>query len=233
MNSTLTVPVMKDLFAMLAQSETKMLSAKLYGKKVRIALSNSGNFMYLARNARRRGYMLSDETLANLTDVQPLVNKPISYAEDLIRSLKLRKRFLDKNRHLNLWPTLSKEVEAATEENFKKLLDFKADPKDNYGSLSVSEFARSLGLPTIEHHKTLTLKTAGLSDYWLKQIADAIANKKDFSYSWRKGYDYSFQLKNCDDGEYKGWLSQEFKDCGNGHYWLVISPTQCIFCEND
>jgi len=57
--------------------------------------------------------------------------------------------------------------------------------------------------------------------------------KQDYSYHWEHGYDNSVSTKLGEDGIYRGWFSREYKGTGNGHYWLLISPTQAIFAEDD
>ena len=54
---------------------------------------------------------------------------------------------------------------------------------------------------------------------------------KTFKYYYaenRYGYDNHIEVRRD-----RAWLSREYKDCGNGHYYLLISPTHAIFCEDD
>lgn len=81
--------------------------------------------------------------------------------------------------------------------------------------------------------KKITLKSAKAPQYIINEVKDAILNKKDFRVYWRAGYDYSVSGKTCDDGIYRAWLNEEFKDCGNGHYYMMVSDTQAIHLEDD
>ena len=58
-------------------------------------------------------------------------------------------------------------------------------------------------------------------------------NNESYSHSWRKGYDNSIEFRLCDDGKKRGWYSEEFKNCGNGHYYLALDERRAIFCEDD
>ena len=63
-------------------------------------------------------------------------------------------------------------------------------------------------------------------------IKESITNKRNFSYRWRNGYDNSFEIRfgepyNC------AWYSEEYKDCGNGHYYFLLDETHVIFGEDD
>jgi len=62
----------------------------------------------------------------------------------------------------------------------------------------------------------------------------AIKNKNDYHYSWRKGYDNRVECAFSENNnEMRGWYSEEYKNYGNGHYYLAIDSTHAIFCEND
>ena len=67
-----------------------------------------------------------------------------------------------------------------------------------------------------------------------EQVSLAIANKEDYhSPRWIKGYDNSVSVQKGKDGIVRGWYSEEYRDCGNGHYYLLIDAKHAIFSEND
>ena len=67
-----------------------------------------------------------------------------------------------------------------------------------------------------------------------EQVRQAIANKEDYhSPRWEKGYDNSVSVKKGEDGIVRGWYSEEYRGCGNGHYYLLIDAKHAIFYEND
>ena len=86
--------------------------------------------------------------------------------------------------------------------------------------------------------KTLRYKKG---DHWTRlRVRDAIslgasATPGDFSRSfrWRNGYDNSVEIRKETDGTLHGWYSEEYKDCGNGYYWLLLDQDHCFFCEKD
>lgn len=70
--------------------------------------------------------------------------------------------------------------------------------------------------------------------YGKEALAVAIADGRDFNYAWRDGYDNSVEVRFSDsDGEAKGWYSEEYKGCGNGHYYLLFDADHAIFYEDD
>lgn len=46
----------------------------------------------------------------------------------------------------------------------------------------------------------------------------------------RAGYDVSFEY-DAETG--RAWYSEEYRDCGNGHYYLALDESTAIFCEDD
>ena len=80
------------------------------------------------------------------------------------------------------------------------------------------------------------IKAVNYDKYWSfeEQVSLAIANKEDYhSPRWIKGYDNSVSVQKGKDGIVRGWYSEEYRDCGNGHYYLLIDAKHAIFSEND
>lgn len=64
-----------------------------------------------------------------------------------------------------------------------------------------------------------------------KKIADALDSKQDYS-SGRihAGYDVSFEYK---ADKNKAWYSEEYRNCGNGHYYIALDANMALFIEHD
>lgn len=63
-------------------------------------------------------------------------------------------------------------------------------------------------------------------------LAQAIRDGRNYRFAWRDGYDNSVEVSFSDD-EARGWYSEEYKGCGNGHYYLLFDATHAIFYEDD
>ncbi len=61
-------------------------------------------------------------------------------------------------------------------------------------------------------------------------IRRALTEKKKHSESITVSYDVSFEY-NPDIK--KAWYSEEYRNCGNGHYYLALSENTAVFAEND
>ena len=64
-----------------------------------------------------------------------------------------------------------------------------------------------------------------------ERIATALDHKQDYS-SGRihAGYDVTFTYESKKD---KAWYSEEYRNCGNGHYYIALDANTALFVEND
>lgn len=62
------------------------------------------------------------------------------------------------------------------------------------------------------------------------EIQEAMDSKYRYVVDTRTSYDVRFEY---DPEENKAWYSEEYKDCGNGHYYLAIDANTALFYEND
>ena len=64
-----------------------------------------------------------------------------------------------------------------------------------------------------------------------EEIRVALENKQAYdSGRCRANYDVSFSY--C-PAKHKAWYSEEYKDCGNGHYYIALDANTALFVEND
>lgn len=62
------------------------------------------------------------------------------------------------------------------------------------------------------------------------QIAAALKSKTKCSIRERTGYDVSFEY---DPEKNMAWYSEEYKGCGNGHYYIALDENAALFIEDD
>ena len=65
-----------------------------------------------------------------------------------------------------------------------------------------------------------------------KRVAECIKNGGEFSRRWENGYDNTVEIANR-NGEKLAWYSEEYRGCGNGHYYLMFDATHAIYYEDD
>jgi hypothetical protein len=73
-----------------------------------------------------------------------------------------------------------------------------------------------------------------LNDKELADIANALENKLPIRVGTdgriTNGYDVSYNYQPEDN---KAWYSEEYRGCGNGHYYLALDATHALFYEDD
>ena len=63
-----------------------------------------------------------------------------------------------------------------------------------------------------------------------ERIARAIAGNEKLRERARVGYDVTYEF---DPAKKKAWYSEEYRDCGNGHYYYAFDENLAVFCEDD
>jgi len=88
-------------------------------------------------------------------------------------------------------------------------------------------------------HKPAKVKKMHFGRKWLNdnKLAQIELNLKDKNKVtiWSdgrltNGYDVTFNYQPEDN---KAWYSEEYRGCGNGHYYLALDATHALFYEDD
>lgn len=201
--------------------------------RTRFATTISNDVLIMGERKRRFGFFFDSEYV-NYQDFFKVIKsrkKELTPAEKYCEDLIKYKRYLEKNLHPNLYEYWKEEIENINSENIKNFINAEGI-KSHYDAW---DMAPKFNLPRIEHYKTLSIKSClpkYMQERVLREIKDALDNKKDYSISWRHNYDYSLEIV-FKNNVGRAWLAQEYKNCGNGHYWLIIGENHCIFCEDD
>ena len=78
------------------------------------------------------------------------------------------------------------------------------------------------------------VKTMYFGKYRNEMISNTIktnmAKKIKTSETARANYDVSFEYNPENN---KAWYSEEYKNCGNGHYYIALNNKQALFVEDD
>ena len=134
-----------------------------------------------------------------------------------------------------LWSNMKNDFEkllSLSENEFKYYIDcdynerFKLDKEYNI-SQWVDDLVYSAykGIKTINYYKYER-------DEIREIVKNKITNNGDYRYKWRNVYDNCVETTTI-NGIYCGWYSEEYKDCGNGYYYLMLDEKRAIFIEKD
>lgn len=160
---------------------------------------------------------------------------------------KFRKRFIKAKNLLlasGLWqsfiPALDKVI-AMTDEEFAEFVDYGLgkDGKNIWNEVHNGgkyTFLNALGSDLICSFfakKMFVTPNWGWRKDIKGKVINSIANKEEFTERWTDGYDNSIFVFQQNNGELCASYSEEFRGCGNGHYYLLFDATHAIHYEDD
>lgn len=88
------------------------------------------------------------------------------------------------------------------------------------------------GIPKI---KTMNFGSKYINDLERQKIKNAMYSKTPYGTFAYTNYDVSFSYKPKSDNDNieRAWYSEEYKGCGNGHYYLALDNEHALYCEDD
>ena len=205
----------------------------------RLFISNDGGFVCeCMKFSKSKGYIVPQDVYTN--EWVSMAKVGASASVDKVNRMK--KRATDAYKMLSesgLWPDIKREIE-----EFLKLSDedirkdfvemgvyalYQAKKYDWYATYQVfGEFLKDKCWKSISFDKWDTSKQLVLTN-----VQNAISLKRDFSHRWRNNYDNSLEVNFNKDGIGRAWYSEEYKNCANGHYYLLFDYNHAIFYEDD
>lgn len=203
---------------------------------VRFSKEEGGTVFVYAKGRRNRGWRMDEDQF--LRQFAPVVLDPEEQTRKWHRRLAKAIACMQGS---GLWPDLCevyKNLATMPYEDWKKARDlywkamkledeellakypFLAQQDNSYFSeladakLKKMNFGKSLN-GQMEHH----------------YLDEAFHDHRPYSTGRiRAGYDVSAEYA---PEKQKGWYSEEYRNCGNGHYYLMLNQVYAVFCEDD
>lgn len=202
-------------------------------EKKRLFISDQGHICYFPKGKRSYGYIMYHETISNITICKPII----------VDTLKVVKNFLNNVvKYLTasgLWVNIKEDYIKILSQGDDYLktainLDFSEQRKFLESTIGVSSFH-------VDDIVTSALKGIKQINYdkyerthYRNIIGEQIRNKEgNFRYHWVNGYDCSVQISKDNVGNLFAWYSEEYRGCGNGHYYFALDERRAIFVEDD
>ena len=221
-----------------AVENKEIVSAKTKeGKVYRLFHATNGLLCYFPPRRSRVGYKVHMDLFETFVSFQ-------GKKEPLNEDAKLKKQYnvIAKYKKLASQSTISN----SWIEDCKKLPDFETWKKDlkadNFGTPCEPRPKGLYDLHITTGNK-IDGKVVSLSriekeySYAIKRLRDAIKEKKAvgtiISNVRFAGYDMSISVEQKANGEIMGYLSLEYKGCGNGYYYLLINDENFIGYDVD
>ena len=170
--------------------------------------------------------------------------KPTDKFARFVKRAKKASRYLAES---GMWPDIKKEIDeflTMGEEKQRELVnDILTDSYELYYR-QAREGGKWEKFYTTQIFCSFALKNCFKSiaynkwerETYTKMVEQIVRDRKDFSRRWTNGYDISLdiQMIETNDGNYyRGWYAEEYRGCGNGHYYLLLDATHAIFYEDD
>lgn len=208
----------------------KFIITDMNGNKTtkRLFISVQDNICEFAHRSRKKGYILDVD---NIADIKLYISTKTEL-DYFRRNLSNVIKYLSNS---GLWqPILNGAIHLSSlsDDEIKSIKDYtkyyEYNKENNIKFWSYDCFLSLFGKRAI---KTINLHRFQ-KDEILSRIADAIKNKRNYAHKWQKGYDNSIEL-NFDRDISCGWYCEEYRGCGNGHYYFLLDNVHALFCEDD
>jgi len=219
-------------------------------KIVRLGRTGDGDPLIMLQGSHHKGTYLANST--DITDIRPIKKRDTDPAIKWEKQVKKLVKMLETS---GLWGNVLAELQQALRigyDTLKKAYDAerqhnasdsyevaKAKKVEQVRAICPQLIVRRDGKDYIDtsiiwHYLDLRVKKMYFGKYEnarrLAEITTALRNNTGRVFQVTAGYDVSFQYN---PELRKAWYSEEYRNCGNGYYWLVLNNTHALFCEKD
>lgn len=196
----------------------------------KLFVSDYGNVCEFKKRSSRSGYRIGVLNIASI-EVKPKT-PPIKVCRN---NLRLVINYLSKS---GLWTPMlmgAKFLSMMSDEELLTMRDW-----DCYHRVMTNELANKgiawFGGDCFNALFEKSIKTMRFMsydrDYQKRRLKESIDKKENLTYRWRNGYDNHYEI--CFSEDYsRGWYSEEYKNCGNGHYYYLLDECHVLFGEDD
>lgn len=224
------------------------------GQNVRIAKESSSGFVFAKSSSKYGRRFDTAEILENYT-LAETVDENIAWHKRLNRAIKamtvsglwanirelftnlLEMNYYDKQKMQNIYWEIISLKDMPAEEYNQTFLDKFAEYYEKYAFAFYEDKEGKLHLHTdyifeISDCKLKSMYFGFRNKKTKEEIKEAIVNNTSYSlpYPIRTSYDVSFRY----NAEKKSAIyAEEYKGCGNGHYYLALNENIALFAEND
>lgn len=236
---TIKTMELQNVYEVVVNASTKEFKVVVNGKveKKRLFISINNDVCEYKKGSRRYGYRLYQYDVENWDSVSP-----IKKTADVVKVRNYMTKVVKYLTASGLWSNIKTDYEI--------ILSFSDDVLDDIIHSSWTEqrdklqkIAAEMGRDKLSFHCDGIIYTAKkgiksvnydahtkMSD--ISMVESGIKQGKLYNHRWHKGYDNSVEVKTNGD-IICGWYSEEYKGCGNGHYYLLLDARHAHFYEDD
>ena len=211
-------------------------------KVVRLWKTDDGRIAIMSKGRKKFGHELSlwYDHYDEWTDLRLVEHKEFDYYK---RFVKRASDALEMLNNSGLWPDIRESIEhffSLTEEERKELVnDIVTDSYEKFYKQTWDN-GKYAWVSSYQIFCSFLHKTCWKSIAWSRwernrmneEVAECIKSGRSFHRRWTNGYDNTLDVE-VNDGVMRAWYSEEYRNCGNGHYYLMFDATHAIFYEDD
>jgi hypothetical protein len=224
----------QDAVKFVKETRNRNYVVVINGKKHNLRLFTNDNILgEYGKGMRGRGFVVTDLRVMEWESIDLPNKDKQTPVEKLRKNLNKVIKYLDAS---GLWSNINSTL--------KTIASFDDEQLNNVITLDYSEFNKFITdnkmhlsydeLWSLINGKIKSINYDACDKEWVsKNFANAIANKTRYSWRWTKGYDNSIECSCSEDGIMMAWYSEEYRGCGNGHYYLAIDAKHALFVEHD
>ena len=224
----------EDALNFIRETKNKNYIVVINGKKYNLRLFTNGDLIgEYGKGMRNRGFSVSPLRVMEWESITTPETKPV--CEKLRKTMKTACKYLSAS---GLWKYIRISMEfllSLNDEELTKIYemcmtssnDYRKFCEDNDLHITADELWSLANKPlkTINYH-------SWEKDTIRDRFAKSIAEKTEYRHRWEKGYDNSIECGPRSD-DMCAWYSEEYRGCGNGHYYLALDARHALFVEND
>ena len=198
----------------------------------RLFISTCNDICEFAYRSRKRGRMFS---VYGIVGIEPKLNTDINGVRKCRNNLKNVVKYLTASGFWSPMLNGAKFLSMMTDEELLTMRNW-----DCYHRVMTNELANK-GIAWFSydcfsnmfHRPIKTMNFDKYDRHFQKRlIAENIANRVNCSHRWTNGYDNSYEI-NFGEKYIRAWYSEEYRGCGNGHYYFLLDGCHAIFGEDD
>ena len=198
-------------------------------ERKRLFISRDGYVCEFKKRSRTRGRCISCEELWRAVE-------PLKADTDKVTICKRNTRNIIKYLSSSgLWPDIlanMEKLQRLPDEDLQYLVSCEYDEHNKFmQEKTIEHISPDMFYSLLSRRSIITINWGGASNDWIKRgWLTALSEKRKYSMRWTVSYDNSVEYN--PDGN-KAWYSEEYRGCGNGHYYLLLDEKHAAFREDD
>lgn len=226
------------------------------GEIIRYSKEDEDNYFVYAKGLKSRGWRFSKTGFYSM--FEPIVITEETKNKKWLKQILNIEKYLEVS---GLWANILKEIKILKQLSYKAICELSEGywcnfwnfPKEEIENEKLEERKRLISKYPImfdennefkfgisEWMLNPKIKTMNFGKYNTTSIRNTIQehfNRKEkystFAYvNYDVSFNYNPKASDKDDVE-RAWYSEEYKGCGNGHYYIALDNIHALFCEDD